>query len=171
MKKVIKICGIIGLIPVAFILVFVILFTVASLFAIVSDWDKYGVKTTLWGSDYKIEHTNSGFGDYDSYIEYHFNDKTIEKFKNNKWYEQVTDEDVENIKGYFERFERIKTQGGYDDVYTFDKDSQINAGDYFRIYTLEGKPIGTRQYSKYENYDVYYVDLETKTVYFIHWNI
>ena len=131
------------------------------------------METTLRGSDYKIVHTNTGFGDWDSYIEYHFNDKTIEKFKHSKWYDQVTDEDIENIKGYFERFEKIKTQGGYDDVYTFDKDSQINAGDYFRIYTLEGKPIGTghHQYGKYDNYDVYYVDLETETVYFIHMNI
>ena len=48
---------------------------------------------------------------------------------------------------------------------------QINSGDYFYIYTLEGKPIGQSIYGKYDNYDVYYVDIESCTVYFIHSNI
>ena len=55
--------------------------------------------------------------------------------------------------------------------YSFDRNVQINKGDYYYIYTLEGKPIGNSKYRKFDNYDVYYVDIETKTVYYIHANI
>ena len=170
MKNVLKICGIVVLIPVAFIsmllISLIIFFIIGCSAAVVSDWDKYGVQTTLWFSDSKHAYSSGGFQDYTDYGEYHFNNATIEKFKDSKWYTQVADKDVEYIKSYFEEFEGCLGYCWYADSYSFDKDKQINAGDYFRIYNRYDEPG-----EKYYNYDVYYVDLETNTVYFIHKNI
>lgn len=170
MKKVLKICGIVVAAPVAFIIAILIQLVIVYIFlgalTLAFDWDKYGVQTTLWFSDSKSAYSSGGFQDYTDYSEYHFNDRTIEKFKDSKWYTQVTDEDVDYIKSYFENFERWLDHCWYADNYSFDKDEQINAGDYFRIYNRYDA-----EEKKYYNYDVYYVDLETNTVYFIHNNI
>lgn len=70
----------------------------------IADWNKYGVKTGLWFSDYKSEYTNGVWGDFTEYSEYHFNKETIKKFEKSKWYSIVTDADIENIKEYFRNF-------------------------------------------------------------------
>ena len=138
---------------------------------VLKDWDKYGIEPTLWFSESKKVYSDGGFGDFINYGEYTFNDKSIRKFKNNKWYKQVEENDIDNIKSYFENYEEFVSDTDFAEKYSFDKDVQINKGDYYYIYTLEGKPIGNSKYRKFDNYDVYYVDIETKTVYYIHANI
>ena len=138
---------------------------------ILKDWNKYGIETTLWFSESKKVYSDGGWGDFTNYGEYTFNDKSIKKFKNSRWYKQVTENDIENIKSYFENYEELVFGTEFAENYSFDKNAQINKGDYYYIYTLEGKPIGNSNYSKFDNYDVYYVDIETKTVYYIHLNI
>ena len=56
------------------------------------------------------------------------------------------------------------------DEYTFDIAS-VSFGDYVRIETKEGKPIGESRYGKYDDYNVYFFDTDTKTLYYIHTNI
>ena len=56
------------------------------------------------------------------------------------------------------------------DEYDFNE-SIINEGDYVKIKTKEGQPIGNSKYKKYDNYNVYFFDSETKTLYYIHSNI
>ena len=46
----------------------------------------------------------------------------------------------------------------------------IDENDYVRIKTSEGEPIGDREYGKYDNYDVYFFDVESLTLYYIHSN-
>ncbi|MDY3928393.1 MAG: hypothetical protein SOZ34_03415 [Clostridia bacterium] len=83
----------------------------------------------------------------------------------------MEENDIDNIKSYFENYEEFVSGTEFAEKYSFDKNVQINKGDYYYIYTLEGKPIGNSKYRKFDNYDVYYVDIETKTVYYIHANI
>lgn len=139
--------------------------------AVIKDWDKYGIRTTLWFSEDKNIYSDGGFGDFTNYGEYILNDKSIAKLKNSKWYKQVTEDDIENIKSYFENYEESVSDTNFAANYLFNKDVQIKKGDYYYIYTLEGKPIGNSKYRKFDNYDVYYVDIETNTVYYIHTNI
>lgn len=128
---------------------------------IVSNWDRYGIKTSLWFSEEKYEYSDGGWGDFTNYSIYYFNAKSIKKFQKNTKYKKVTQSDIENIKSYFENFEEWLEWCDFKDKYTFNKDTQIKEGDYFYIYALSG----------YDNYDLYYVDMEKYIVYFIHNNI
>ncbi|MDO4563725.1 MAG: hypothetical protein Q4C12_07835 [Clostridia bacterium] len=154
----------------AFILLFLITAGVLYGAFILKDWDKYGINTTLWFSDEKHEYVDGGFGDVIKYSEYHFNKESIQKFTHSKWYKKVQSTDIEIIKGYFENYSGWIAQTEFADKYNFELDC-INEGDFYYIYTLEGKPIGQSVYRKYDNYDVYFLDMETCTVYFIHANI
>ena len=110
----------------------------------------------------KVEYTEGGFGDFTTYGEYYYNENSIEKFRNNKYFSEVDDSNIPDIKGYFENFEQILMFFEHKDKYTFDK-TQIKEGDYFYIKTLYDEP--------YYNYDVYYVDTDKMIMYHIHNNI
>lgn len=155
-------------------IILAIVFVVLALFsfALLSDWDKYGVKTTLWFNEREANYTDVGFGDSVEYGEYCFSDEDMEKFSQNRWYEPVTTENAEKIYGYFEDYEGWLPSTDFADKYDFDKERQIKIGDYFYIYTSEGESINnSSSYGQYDNYDVYYVNMEANTVYFIHANI
>jgi len=56
------------------------------------------------------------------------------------------------------------------DVYDFDINT-VSEGDYVRIKTKEGKKIGNGKYSKFDNYTIYFYDIQSNTLYYIHSNI
>ena len=92
-------------------------------------------------------------------------------FKNNKEYIQVSESDIENITGFFENFRGwIEQDKQRNNKYSFD-DSIISAGDFFRLVTKEGEKIAGGAYGKYDNYTLYFFDLESQTLYYIHANI
>lgn len=130
----------------------------------VTEQDKYGPRWSLHGYEDKEYYTSGGFGDFVDYGEYRFKEKKMKKFESSKYYTLVTDGDIEHIRTYFSDFEGWLHTVDYADEYSFDADAQINAGDYFYIYNeYDNQP--------YWNYDVYYVDMESCTVYYIHANI
>ena len=49
--------------------------------------------------------------------------------------------------------------------------NDINEGDYVKIKTKEGQKIANGKYETYDNYSVYFFDIETLTLYYIHNNI
>lgn len=128
---------------------------------IISSWDRYGIKTSLWFSDEKYEYSDGGWVDFTDYSIYYFNAKSIKKFQKNPKYKKVTQSDIENIKSYFKNFEEWLKWCDFKDKYTFNKYTQIKEGDYFYIYALNG----------HDNYDLYYIDMKKCIVYFIHNNI
>ena len=72
--------------------------------------------------------------------------------------------DIEEIKSYFEVFvERAETMYYYEN-YDFDYSTQVKEGDFFYIIEDSDCP-------KYGCYDVYYVDMNKRILYFIHSNI
>ena len=109
-----------------------------------------------------------GFQDYTDYAKYIYKDEN--KVIKSDGYKEITIDDVENIKGYFDNFKGWMEAASRLDEYDFDG-SIINEGDYVRIVTKEGQPIGNSYYKKYDNYNVYFFDTETKTLYYIHSNI
>lgn len=110
----------------------------------------------------------NGFQDYTDYAKYIYSTQDI--IVNNNKYKKITTEDAENIKCYFENFHsRMKASNRLDE-YDFDE-SIINEGDYIRIKTKEGQKIGDSRYEKYDNYSIYFFDIETFTLYYIHSNI
>lgn len=85
--------------------------------------------------------------------------------------------DVENVLSYIENYEgwieaSARAEEGSELVgnYNFDK-SIIDGNDYIYIKTKEGEPIGNRVYGKFENYSIYFFDVDTNTLYYFHNNI
>lgn len=119
-------------------------------------------------TDKEEHYDQDGFQDYTDYAKYIYPSQEI--IINDSEYEKITKDDIENIEGYFENFRNWMRVCNRLDEYDFDE-SIINEGDYIRIKTKEGQKIGDSKYEKYENYSIYYFDLETLTLYYIHNNI
>ena len=123
---------------------------------------KYDSEKCYWGE---------GFQDYTDYCKYYYDNESIKLFEDHPKFEKVTNSDIENIKSYFENFSEWVKEESYYEKYDFDYQSQIKEGDYVCIVTKEGKKIGDGFYGKFDNYNVYYVDMTKNILYFIHSNI
>ena len=110
---------------------------------------------------------SDGFQDFTNYCKYYFSedDFIIERIKENKYLKKVTVDDVEEVKSYFENFKGWVEFQEYKEKYDF-RDNCIDTEDYFYIENDE-----TIEEHKYWDYDVYFFDVQTKTLYFIHSNI
>ncbi len=113
-----------------------------------------------------------GFQDYTDYCKYYYSnsDSVINKLNNNKYFKLVTDNDVKEVKSYFENFEGWVEYKEYKDKYDFEYES-VDTADYFYIenkYTCDKY----KHYpDKYSAYNVYFFDVQTKVLYLIHSNI
>lgn len=151
------------------ILILVLILVLISTFYIIGCASQANYVEIPKGYSSKEEHyQKGGFQDYADYAKYIYPSKEI--IENDDQYEKVTKENILNITGYFEDFYNWMETSDRIDKYDFDK-SIINVGDYIRIKTKEGKKIGDSNYGKYDNYSVYYFDVETLTLYYIHNNI
>ena len=117
-------------------------------------------------------YTNDGFQDYTDYAKYIYDNITIQDLKSSEYFTITTADDVEEILSYIDDFEGwVEVCGGeLQENYDFDK-SIVSEGDFFYIETKEGEPIGQRTYRKFENYDVYYFDVDAQILYYFHNNI
>ncbi len=111
----------------------------------------------------KEEHFDpDGFQDYVDYCKYWYpNAESLQK--DGRWH-PVSEEEIEEIRGYFENFRGWMELAGRLDEYDFDP-SCIGAGDYVRIET------GSNHWSQYDDYTLYFFDAETGILYYIHSNI
>ena len=103
-----------------------------------------------------------GFQDYTDFCIYQYD--SADHFLGNSKYSIITDKDIENLQGYFDNFKGWMEVKDRLKEYSFDS-SSISQGDYFHI---ETKPTSE---DKYVDYDVYFFDVETLTLYYIHNNI
>lgn len=112
------------------------------------------------------------FQDYTDYAKYIYDNITIQDLKSSEYFTITTSDDVEEILLHIDDFEGwVEACGGeLKENYDFDK-SIVSEGDFFYIETKEGEPIGQRTYRKFENYDVYYFDVDAQILYFFHNNI
>ena len=111
----------------------------------------------------------NGWQDYTDYCKYYYNSTSVIE---NSQYRMITESDIEEIKGYFSNFRGWMEAGNRLEEYDFD-DSSITEGDYVFIETKEGEPIGKagHTYGKYDNYTVYFFDVESCVLFYIHSNI
>lgn len=128
-------------------------------------------KLIIKGYYSSIEHWDKeGFQDYVDYCKYFYNESYDINFKKNNSYQIVKSKDIENIKEYFDNFKQFMESGNRLNEYDFDNNF-ITEGDYFHIRTKEGEKIGDSYYDKFDNYTVYFYDIETHTLFYIHANI
>lgn len=111
----------------------------------------------------------NGWQDFTDYCKYYYSSTPVME---DSQYRMITESDVEDIKGYFSDFQRWMEAANRMEEYDFDE-SCITAGDYVRIRTKEGKPIGSEghTYGKYDNYTLYFLDVDSNVLFYIHSNI
>lgn len=118
----------------------------------------------------KESYYSEGIQDYTDYCKYFYDEEGISNFEESDSFTVVEESNIKNIKIYFEHFEECIKEESFSDKYDFNCDTQIKVGDYFHITTKEGVNIGDSSYGKFDYYDVYYVDMEKRILYFIHSN-
>ncbi|MBQ4617557.1 MAG: hypothetical protein IJB27_04205 [Clostridia bacterium] len=120
----------------------------------------------------KVFYTSGGFQDFTDYAKYTYESVTAQDLKESKFFSETTADDVEEILLHIDNFEEwVETIGEeLKDNYDFDKNI-VSEGDFFYIETKAGEPIGQGTYDKFDNYSVYYFDIDTQTLYYFHNNI
>ncbi len=113
---------------------------------------------------------SDGMQDYTDYCKYYYDEESISDFEKHRSFNIVEESNIENIKSYFKHFEECVKEQSFYDKYDFHYDVQIKEGDYFYIITKEGLNIGDGFYGQFDYYDVYYVDMDKRILYFIHSN-
>ena len=119
----------------------------------------------------KEYYTSGGFQDYTDYAKYTYNDVQPE---GNPHFSRITEDEAVEFGLYVDNFENwietIRSVDPENDVvvnYDFDR-SIITDDDYIYIYDAS---VDRSLYSKFGNYDVYFFDTETQTLYYFHNNI
>ena len=109
---------------------------------------------------------------YTDYSKYSYDSITAQDIEASRYFTAATEEDVEEILLYIENFEAwVEAVGGeLKDNYDFDK-TNVSEGDFFYIETKYGEPIGERTYGKFENYTVFYFDVDAQVFYYFYNNI
>ena len=115
----------------------------------------------------KETHYSSGFQDYTDYCKYFYKDDSItKKIKNHKLFTEINRENIKLVNRIFEDHKGWG-KSHFDEDYDFSMEC-INEGDCFSLYIPE-KYIEERHYLW--NYDMFFFDKESLTLYFIHNNI
>ncbi|MCL2014004.1 MAG: hypothetical protein FWG69_03340 [Oscillospiraceae bacterium] len=107
-----------------------------------------------------------GFRDVTDFCIYYYDEEAIKKFETHEKFKMVTKDDIEYIGGFFENFSEALANLKHNDKFTFDYKQQIKDGDYYFLIIKDPNEI----YGEYHDYDIYYVDMEKHTLYFIHSN-
>jgi len=131
------------------------------------DRSKDEVLDSLGSYESKKVYTGEGFQDSTDYAKYCYEDVD---FSDNQYFEPLTPESEQDLKAHIEDFEQwiemFKSNDSNKAVvkgYDFDS-SVISDGDYLYIYD-------DPDYPELGNYNVYFFDTETMTLYYFHNNI
>lgn len=115
------------------------------------------------------EHPEKGsFQDSTDYCLYRYADTA--PVANDSRYHAITADEVETVKGYFDNFADWMQAEDRMDEYGFDA-ACISEGDYVYLITKENQPIAGGVYGAYDNYSVWFFDVGSLTLYYIHNNI
>lgn len=120
----------------------------------------------------KSFYTSGGFQDSTDYAKYTYESITMQHLVFSHYFREVTANDVEDILLHIQNIEEwVQIVGAeLQENYDFDQNI-ISTGDYFYIKTKAGQPIGQGTYDQFDNYTVYYFDVDALTLYYFHNNI
>lgn len=118
--------------------------------------------------DKKECYYSDGVGDYIDFSKYYYNNESILKFDDYSQFKRISQSDIAEIKAYFDDFELWVVNQEYYDKYDFNKDIQINEGDFCYIKTEYKDDLENQSYNKFQDYKVYYVDVESCILYYIY---
>lgn len=107
---------------------------------------------------------DDGFQDYTDFCKYYYDDETIiNNLENNKFFVKVEEENIDNIKKYFNDFKKQLEFKDWRSNYDFDT-NEIKTEDFYYIYFSDAD-------NPLYDYDVYYFDVSEMILYYIHSNI
>lgn len=117
----------------------------------------------------RIGYISDGFQDYTIYREYHYSNskKMSRSLERSPFFEKVKQEDVEVINGYLDDFKGWLTYTDFENECKFDSEC-IDTSDYWCLFN---KWEDDEEECLYFDYDLYYYDSETMTMFMIHNNI
>ena len=131
------------------------------------DYDKAPVKS-LGKYDSCQRYDDGAFQDISLYAIYKFSSAQLE---NNRYFTPVSNSGIEELEEYLSWFERFinfdSPQNKLEKNYKFDH-NLIDCEDYYYIYDKMGEPIGESFYEQFDNFDIYFFDYQTMTLYFFH---
>ncbi len=120
------------------------------------------------GYIYKVEfYDDNSFQDYTDYAKYIYSSNEV--IVNDEKYKIVEKTDIENIKKYFNNFYNQMKKEKRLEEYDFNLD-MINEGDYIRIRKSVNKEADIIEPPYYDYYSLYFFDIETLTLYYIHYD-
>ena len=146
------------------------LFTLLSLSACSATDDE--VVSALPKYDSMAAYSSGDFQDYTDYAKYSYHSVDENTLTETGYFKKIADADISDICDYIDNFEQwVENCGGeLLEKYDFDR-SNISAGDYFHLITKAGQPIGEGTYDKFDDYSLYYFDMDAQTLYYFHSNI
>ena len=117
-------------------------------------------------------YTEGAFQDYTDYAKYYYNSVD---FTDNEYFSKIGQADIDVLNEHLDDFESCIEAHGYNDAsseivvnYDFDR-SLIDSEDY--LYIDSEKHTWNDGYTSLVNYDVYFFDTQTNTLYYFHNNI
>ena len=117
-------------------------------------------------------YTCGGFQDYTDYAKYYYDPVD---FTDNEYFSIIEQSDIDALNEHLDDFESCIEAHGYNDAsseivvnYDFDR-SLIDSEDY--LYIDSEKHTWDDGYTSLVNYDVYFFDTQTNTLYYFHNNI
>lgn len=115
---------------------------------------------------HKEFYTCGGFQDYTDYAKYTY-EVSESVFTHSSYFLKVTEENIPKINAYLDNFENwTRTCSDFPlEAYDFDR-SQVQTGDYFYILNRYEEPA-----AEFDNYNLYYFDMDTGILYYFHNNI
>ena len=108
------------------------------------------------------EYVSDRFQDYTIYNKYYYKSVDDFWFINNKLYKKVTEKDLYYLKEYFQDIGKWLKIENKEEVFDISY-SNINEGDYFYI--------KSKELNNYDNYTIYFYDIDNHILYHIHNNI
>lgn len=112
-------------------------------------------------TDKEEHYQQKGFRDYTDYAKYVYSSDDVIKTDEN--YKEITSTDIDKIKKYFNDVYNWMEKEKRLDEFDFDSNC-INEGDYVRIIDKYEKE------KNKTNYSVYFFDIDTLTLYYVHNN-
>ena len=139
-------------------LIFILINVLFIIFVLIYSQITINIESKILKGYYKsVEHWDEkGLMDYLDYCKYYYKDSKL--FINDKDYQKVKEDDIEKINNRFKEIERWMKINNRISQYDFDY-SIVSVGDY---YYLDG--------SSYDNYTIYFFDVESKVLYYAHIN-
>lgn len=153
---------------------FLLILTLVLVFLLCSCYVDGSIIESLPKYETKEFYTDRTVQNFTNFGKYYFTEIEASDFEGNEYFTKVTEEDVETIKSYVENFNEVVGKISEEDAavdlvknYEFNTEL-VGENDYFYVKTREGTAHADGTYGKFDYYSVYFMDMDSKVLYYFH---